>query len=94
MSQDWHPEDIKAAIRKRGSTLAAIARGEGMSRQALAMTLVRPGEAGEGLISAFLNVPASVIWPSRYHASGKRKRPQPAVNYRFAPRFSAMEAHR
>ena len=30
-SQDWHPEDIKAAIRKRGMTTSQLSRCHGLS---------------------------------------------------------------
>ncbi|EQB3191183.1 helix-turn-helix domain-containing protein [Escherichia coli] len=29
-SQDWHPEDIKAAIRKRGMTTSQLSRCHGL----------------------------------------------------------------
>ena len=32
---DWHPEDIKAEVRKRGGTLAQIARRLGVSGQSV-----------------------------------------------------------
>lgn len=90
MTTDWHPEDIKAAVRKRGLTIAAIARRAGMTRQALAMALIRPGQQGEEAISLVLGVHPSTIWPSRYEPSGRRKRPQPAANYTYTPRLIAV----
>ncbi|HEX8224483.1 MAG TPA: helix-turn-helix transcriptional regulator [Allosphingosinicella sp.] len=89
---DWHPEDIKAAVRKQGSTLAAIGRLAGMSRQSIALALVRPNEKGEDAIARYLGLKAQVIWPSRYHANGRRRRPQPAENYHPEPRFAVCEA--
>jgi Ner family transcriptional regulator len=89
---DWHPEDVKAAVRKKGSTLAAIGRHHGMSRQAIALTLVRPSQQGEDAIARFLGVKAQVIWPSRYNRDGSRRRPQPAENYQRERRFTECEA--
>ncbi|HFE8054482.1 TPA: helix-turn-helix domain-containing protein [Escherichia coli] len=34
-SQDWHPEDIKAAIRKRGMTTSQLSRSNGLRSFAL-----------------------------------------------------------
>ncbi|WP_336973444.1 helix-turn-helix transcriptional regulator [Sphingobium aromaticiconvertens] len=70
---DWHPEDIKAAVRKRGSSLAALARQGGISTQALSLTLqARVSEKCELIISDFLNIHPSEIWPSRYRDDGTR----------------------
>lgn len=87
MPSDWHPEDIKAAIRKRGITLAGIAKAVGMRRNALGLALVLPRERAEAAIAAALDLHPSAIWPSRYHADGTRRRPQPVDNYRAEARF-------
>lgn len=84
---DWHPEDIKAAVRKRGSTLSAIARSAGMTPSALGLALVLPRAEAERAIAAFLKVHPKSIWPSRYHRDGARKRPQPVDDYRADARF-------
>lgn len=89
---DWHPEDLKATIRKRGSSVAEIARRIGMTPQALGRVLDRPGQQGERAIAKFLGVPAQTIWPSRYHPSGRRRSPQPTANYRPAPRVERAGA--
>lgn len=83
-SRDWHREDVKAAVRKRGTTIAALAGLHGLKPQALLRTLVVPREAGERIISEFIGVPPQRIWPSRYHKDGRRKRPQPRENYSIA----------
>lgn len=44
---DWHPADIIAALRKRGTTLAAISRQAGLSSSTLANALSRPWPKGE-----------------------------------------------
>lgn len=86
---DWHPEDIKAAIRKSGTTIAALARASRLNPAALGQALTVPRSRGERIISRALGIPAAVIWPSRYHPDGKRKSPQPPANYRSEPRFAA-----
>ncbi|MGJ0630128.1 helix-turn-helix domain-containing protein [Xenorhabdus bovienii] len=64
--QDWHPADIIAALRKRGTTLAALSRESGLSSSTLANTLSRPWPKGEYIIANRLDIAPSEIWPSRY----------------------------
>ncbi|MDE1483717.1 helix-turn-helix domain-containing protein [Xenorhabdus bovienii] len=63
---DWHSADIIAALRKRGTTLAAISRDAGFNSSTLANTLSRPWPKGEWIIANYLNIHPSEIWPSRY----------------------------
>ncbi|WP_029004809.1 helix-turn-helix domain-containing protein [Azorhizobium doebereinerae] len=71
--RDWHPEDIKAAIRKKGLTLSAVSRGAGLIDDACRHACSRPHYFGELAIAAALNIPARQIWPSRFDAKGGRK---------------------
>ncbi|MCD1125373.1 helix-turn-helix domain-containing protein [Jinshanibacter sp. LJY008] len=64
--EDWHSADIIAALRKRGTTLAALSRQSGLSSSTLANALVRPWPKGERLIADALEKHPSEIWPSRY----------------------------
>lgn len=64
---DWHPADIVAALRKKGTSMAAESRKAGLSSSTLANTLSRPWPKGERIIAAALGVEPWVIWPSRYH---------------------------
>lgn len=43
---DWHPADIIAALRKEGTTLAALSRKAGLSSSTLANALTRPYQRG------------------------------------------------
>lgn len=92
MVSDWHPEDIKAAIRKDGESLASLGKKHGVSRQLLSQSLVYPHARCEAIIAAFLGVPACRIWPTRYEADGSRKKPQPRQNYRPRARFQTRAA--
>ncbi len=85
--KDWHPEDIKAAVRKRGRTLAGLAASVGISRQSMVKTLSRPALRNEKLIASIINVDPSVIWPSRYRLDGSRRSPQPRNGYMSPSRF-------
>ncbi|MBJ7222576.1 MULTISPECIES: helix-turn-helix domain-containing protein [unclassified Brenneria] len=64
---DWHPADIIAALRKKGTTLAAVSRAAGLSSSTLANALTRPWPKGEWLIADALGIHPSEIWPSRYY---------------------------
>lgn len=64
---DWHQADIIAALRKKGTTLAAASRAAGLSSSTLANALSRSWPKGELLIAKAIGVPAAQIWPSRYY---------------------------
>ena len=64
--QDWHPADIIAALKKRGTSLAALSRRAGLASSTLANALARRWPKGEGLIADALGVHPADIWPSRY----------------------------
>ncbi|CAM3379541.1 Sugar fermentation stimulation protein B (Ner-like protein) [Xenorhabdus nematophila ATCC 19061] len=63
---DWHQADIIAALRKRGTTLAAVSREAGLSSSTLANVLSRPWPKGEWIVADYLGIHPSEIWPSRY----------------------------
>ncbi len=69
IKKDWHQADIIAALRKRGTTLAAVSREAGLSSSTLANTLSRPWPKGEWIIANYLGIHPSEIWPSRYFDS-------------------------
>ena len=63
---DWHPADIMAALRKRGTSLAAVSRRAGLASSTLANAICRHWPKGERLIAEELGVAPEQIWPSRY----------------------------
>lgn len=67
MNKDWHKADIIAAIRKQGTSMAAISRSVGLSSSMLANVLARPWPKGEWLIADTLSIHPAEIWPSRYY---------------------------
>lgn len=67
MPQDWLPADIIAALKKRGTLLAAVSRKAGLASGTLANALRRHWPKGERLIAEALSVSPAQIWPSRYH---------------------------
>lgn len=76
---DWHPEDIKAAIRKTGTTMSAISRAAGLSDGAAKRALDIPWPRAEAIIAARLGLRPQDIWPSRYDAAGLPIRGRPVV---------------
>ncbi len=73
LKQDWHSADIIAALRKKGTSLAAVSRQAGLSSSTLANALSRPWPKGELLIAQAINVHPSEIWPSRYYDQTTRQ---------------------
>lgn len=71
---DWHPEDVKAAIRKTGITLTDLSIGAGYEKSAVGKALFQPWPQVEDIIAERLGTDPWVIWPSRYDSSGHPKR--------------------
>lgn len=70
---DMHPEDVKAEIRKRGTTVAGLAKANGLSVQTLSRAIhARTSAAAESIIADFIGRPAKDIWPTRYDETGRR----------------------
>lgn len=63
---DWHPADIVAALKKKGTSLAAVSRKAGLASSTLANALTRHWPKGERLIAEVLDIAPEQIWPSRY----------------------------
>ncbi|MGS0627150.1 MULTISPECIES: helix-turn-helix domain-containing protein [Photorhabdus] len=66
VKNDWHPADIIAGLKKRGTSLAAISREAGFASSTLSNALHRRWPKGEQLIATALDCEPSEIWPSRY----------------------------
>ncbi len=80
-SGDWHTEDIKAAIRKKGTTLAELARHHGYSNPGPFYNALKvPYPKVERIIARFLDLEPASIWPSRYE--------KPTVDFKTSARTS------
>ena len=66
VDHNWHPADIIAGLRKKGTSLAEVSRKAGLSSSTLANALSRPWPRGEKLIADALEIAPEIIWPSRY----------------------------
>lgn len=76
IAQDWHAEQVKAAIRMRGETLASLSTAHGYEESAFSKALKRQWPTVELIIASFLDLSPKTIWPSRYDRSGRPKRQQ------------------
>ena len=65
MQQDWHPADIIAALKKRGTSLAAVSCNAGLASSTLTNALSR-WPKGERLIAEALGIAPEQSWPSRF----------------------------
>lgn len=82
---DWHPADVVAALRKRGTSLRQVAIAHGYTQ--IQNVLVRPWWAVEQLVGQALGIPPEQIWPSRYATGVNREHAQ-----RLTKNASALKA--
>lgn len=70
----WHPQDIKSAVWKRGTTLSRLAKDNGLSESACRAALIRPQPEADRVISKFLGIALHILWPDRYDEDGAQVR--------------------
>lgn len=70
MSNGWHPQDIIAAVRKRGSSLRALSLQAGFAKDTLYKALRRRFPNAHAVISDFLGVSRHDLWPQWYRQDG------------------------
>lgn len=63
---DWHSADIKAALEKRGLSLAKVSRSAGYHSTAAGRALRTSWPEMERVIAEALDTRPWLIWPSRY----------------------------
>lgn len=74
MLRDWHPADVIAGLRKRGTNLSQLARKHGYTHPStVRLALAKPFPKAERIIADALHVQPAVIWPSRYRDDGSPK---------------------
>ena len=66
MINDWERVDIIYALKKKGTTLAALSRQSGLNSRTLNNALDRRYPKGEKIIAGAIGVDPKTIWPSRY----------------------------
>ena len=88
---DWHPEDIKAAVRKSGTTLVDLAKDNQLHISTVGAALRRPSAMAEAIIARQIGATPQAIWPSRYDGEGnpvtrRGVRPHPKARNRNVKR--------
>jgi Ner family transcriptional regulator len=78
--EDWHWEEVKAAIRMKGSTLTRLASEMGLSPHAVMVVNFKSWPRVQAGIGQFLNIPPQQIWPSRYDPDGNPLRKRRCVS--------------
>jgi propionyl-CoA carboxylase beta subunit len=76
--KNWHPEDIKSAVRKSGETLASIAREAGLSDSSTRLALRQPVPRANKAIARHLNLSIEEVWPEWYAKPGEVLHQHPA----------------
>ncbi len=104
-TQDWHPADIQAALKKAGWSYARISRVNKYARSSANNAIRTPWPRMELLIATAIGTTPQLIWPSRYNEDGtpksgrgqrglgryKRKASRPASNSSTARRRRNVE---
>jgi len=72
-ARNWHPEDIKAAIRKKDTTLTELALAYGLPECSVRYAMRHPHFDGEMAIADYLSLSPRQIWPSRFDSDGIRR---------------------
>lgn len=66
-------EDIKAELRRRGHTAAALARAHGVAPSVIGQAFISPSKKGELIIAKALRLAPHEVWPDRWCADGSRR---------------------
>jgi Ner family transcriptional regulator len=69
---NMHAEDVKAAVRKKGVSLASLARKNGLSDSAVRKALYGPIPRGNQVIARHLGKTVHEIWPEWFGEDGTR----------------------
>jgi len=79
---EWHPEDVRAAVRKRLKTIAALARSSGFSLSAICQAIngrnFLPGPCLA--ISTAIEVSPHELWPDWYAPDGTPRKGRDAID--------------
>lgn len=75
--RNQHPEDIKAAVRKRGKTLTQIGLDAGLAKSTCRVALQKPIPSANRAIAKFLGQAVHVLWPEWYEPNGARRHAKP-----------------
>jgi Ner family transcriptional regulator len=68
--QGWHPQDIMAAVRKRGTSLQALARNHGFAPTTFNKALKHRFPNAHAVIASFIGIERQKLWPQYYDGDG------------------------
>lgn len=71
MTDGWHRAEIVAAVKMRNSSLAELARENGLADATLRAALSYPRAPSNTIISRFLGVPLHELWPTWFDTEGQ-----------------------
>lgn len=80
-NKDWHKEDIKAEVRKKGTTMSELARANGYNPRTFSNVFNLKYPKVQRIIAEYLGHNPEEIWPSRYQEPTKI---QPSVHSKVA----------
>jgi Ner family transcriptional regulator len=66
MKSPWHPQDIIAAVRKKGSSLQRLGLDSGFGRTTFNRALSQRFPNAHAIIAAFLGLSRHELWPHWY----------------------------
>lgn len=67
--QDWTPDAIQTALKRKGVNVSSLERIKGMKPGTMRNVFYRKCPAYQQEIADLIGIPPSVIWPSRYKDS-------------------------
>lgn len=82
--QNMHPEDIKAAIKKTGISLKALALDNDLATDTCRIALHRPLPRANVVIARYLGKRLNQLWPEWYDARGRKTYPKTNLSRKYA----------
>jgi Ner family transcriptional regulator len=67
----WHRADVVAAIHKRGTSLAGLARQHGLGDSTLRNALTYPRKPSNQIIANYLGQSLHELWPAWFDRAGR-----------------------
>lgn len=69
----WHQQDILAAVRKTGASIASLNRDNGFKPGVLRTAFYKRWPKGQRIIAQHIGVPVETLWPQWYGPGGSLK---------------------
>ncbi len=88
----WHRQDIIAALKKKGTSLAEVGRGLGFSRATMSWALMKRHPRANAAVAATLGVSMHELWPGWYAPTVTPPAPKPSAKAAKESRTSKRAA--